>query len=230
MADLIRTLEADLFGAYELAAEAYDDLMLVPEAPDRAAVARGLLRAHEALAADAEDAVVARQHQEAAMAAADALAEAEADLDDKEAAAVAALEGAREALLAGLDVAAAEAFVAAFEAAWVVGPQDALFADAILACVARSNVLGARGRGDIEEGAKRVHHAEAAKLYETLAGLLGFRVGTGSFRWRETAQSAFFRAAVAWRFAGDEAAAVRAQGRAGPVPGEGELQGRGLKK
>lgn len=220
MSDLIRTLEADLFGAYEWAAEFYEDLREVPEAPDRLAVYRGLLRAYEALEDKADE----------AMRAAEGLVEAEETLDEKERAAVDRLDATREALLADPDAQKARAFVAAFDEAWHEGPKQALLPDLALAALAHSNVIASRERGKAPEAELKAHHAKAAHMYEELGALLNFRVATGSALWRETAQSAMFRASVAWRLAGEEDAAKRAAERAGPPPEAEKLEGRGLRR
>lgn len=219
MSDLIRTLEADLFGAYEWSAQLYEDLAAVPEAPDRLAVHRGLLRAYEALEGKAEE----------AMRAAEGLVAAEAELDEKERATLAPLEPPREAFLQQPSPETARAFLAAFGRAWDMGPKQALLADVALAALAHSNVIASRGRAGMPEQEQRAHHAQAARLYEELGALLAFRVATGSPLWKETSQSAMFRASVAWRLAGDEEAAKRAAHRAGPPPGADDLQGRALR-
>ena len=217
MADLIRTMESDLFGAYEWAAEFYEDLRDVPEGPDRLAVHRGLLRAYEALEGKADE----------AMRAAEGLVQAEEDLDETERALLARLDAPREALFEGPGVETARAFLAAFGAAWA--KQQALVPDAILAALARSNVIASLGRASLPEDEVRRLHADAAELYETIFALLQFRVGTGSLDWKETAQSALFRAAAAWRLAGDAEKAARASEIAGPPPGANDLEGRGFR-
>lgn len=219
MSDLIRTLEADLFGAFEWAAEFYEDLREVPEAPDRLAVYRGLMRAYEAL----ED------KDDEAMEAAEGLVEAEEALDEKERAAVTRLDAPRDALFEDPSPDNARAFIAAFDEAWHEGPKQALLADLALCALAHSNVIAGREKNVLPEAEVKGHHATAAKMYEELGALLNFRVATGSILWKETSQSALFRASVAWRFAGDEENAKRATARAGPPPGVDELQGRGLR-
>lgn len=215
--DLIRTMESDLFGAYEWAAEFYGDLAGVPEGPERLAVHRGLLRAYEALEGKADE----------AMRAAEGLVAAEEDLDDTERALLATLDAKRDAFFEEPVVETARAFVAAFEREWQ--NQQALVADAVLAALAKSNVIASLGKKQLADADVRRLHAEAAELYEKIFALLQFRVGTGSTDWRETAQSALFRAAAAWRLAGDEEKARRANEIAGPVQGAAELEGRGLR-
>lgn len=219
MADLIRTLEADLFGAYEWAAEFYGDLREVPEAPDRLAVYRGLMRACEALEDRADD----------SMRAAEGLVETEDELDERERAVVASLDKQRDALFNDVSPQTARAFVDAFETAWAAGPKQALLTDALLAALASSNVIASRGKKTLSaEEAARLH-ARAAELYDEAGALFAFRVATGSGAWSETAQSAVFRASVAWRLAGDEQRAKNAAERAGPPPDAASLQGRGLR-
>lgn len=209
VADLIRTLESDLFGAYEWAAQLYEELRDIPEAPDRLAVYRGLLRAYEALEGKADD----------AMRAAEGVVAAEDDLDETERAILAPLAPARDALFAAADAPAAKAFVAAFDPRWSgQAEKEALVADAMLAALAHSNVIAAtRLKLPPEEAAH--HHARAAQLYEDVFAILNYRANATSPIWRETAQSALFRAAVAWRFAGDEGRSKRAQEIAGAPPG-----------
>lgn len=210
MADLIRTMEADLFGAYEWAAELYEELTDVPEAPDRLAVHRGLLRAYEALEGKADE----------AMRAAEGLVAAEEDLDEREREILSALEKPREALLSDATPQTAAAFLAAFEPRWSTrAEKEALLSDAILAALCHSNVIAATRNKALPPEDAKAHHAKAAALYEEIHALLGFRVGTGSLAWRETAQSALFRASVAWRFAGDEQRSRRATEIAGAPPG-----------
>lgn len=220
MADLIRAIESDLFGGYEWAADLYEDLVEVPEAPDRLAVHRGLLRCYEALEGKADQ----------AMRAADGLVEAEEALDETERPLVAALDAPREALFEACDAPSALAFVAAFDALWTGQKEkQALVADAILAALAHSNVVAATRKKDLAPGEARAHHEKAALLYEELYAMTSFRVGAGSAEWKETMQGCIFRAAVAWRFAGDEARTKRATEMAGPVPDAASLTGRGLR-
>lgn len=221
MSDLIRTMESDLFGAYEWAAEFYEDLKDVPEAPDRLAVYRGLIRAYEALEGKAED----------AMRAAEGMVAAEDGLDDVERALLAPLDAPREALFQDPSPQRARAFLAVFEPAWALThQQQALLADGVLAALAKSNVIASRERKILPEVEQKRAHAEAAQLFEQVNALLGFRIGTGSIVWSETAQSALFRAASLWRLAGEEGRAKRASAIAGPAPGAAELEGRGLKR
>lgn len=209
MADLIRILEADLFGGHEWAAELYPDLAEVPEAPDRLAVQRGLLRSLEALEGRAEE----------AMRAAEGLVAAEEQLDERERAVLEPLASPREALFERADGASARAFLAAFEEAWARGPKSALVPDAILAALARSNLLASLERKSLAPDEARGLHARAAALYEEVNAMLQFRVGSGEPLWSETAQSALFRAAAAWRLAGDEARSKRAREVAGEPRG-----------
>ena len=221
MADLIRALEADLFGSYEWAADLYEDLAEAEEAPARLAVFRGLMRCYEALEGKADD----------AMRAAEGLVAAEEDLDDVERGLLAPLEAPREALFTKGDATSAEGFLAAFDAAWTGhAEKQALVPDALLAALARSNVIAATRNKAMAPDVAKAHHVKAAQLYEELYAMLSFRVGTGDLLWRETMQNCLFRAAVAWRFAGDEAKMRRAQEIAGPVADAGALQGRGLKR
>lgn len=219
MADLIRTLEADLFGAYEWAADLYEELAEAPEAPDRLAAYRGLMRAYEGLEGRADD----------AMQAADGLVEAEEGLDERERAALAPLEKPRDAFFADVGPTTARAYLSAFDAAWAAGPKEALLADALLAALARSNVLASLDKKSLKPDEIARLHGEAAALYEQAGALFAFRVATGSVLWRETAQSAVFRASVAWRLAGEEERAKNAAERAGPPPDAAQLQGRGLR-
>lgn len=219
MADLIRTLEADLFGAYEWAAELYADLQEAPEAPDRLAAYRGLMRAYEALEGRADD----------AMKAAEGLVETEDELDERERVALAPLEKPRDALFDDVNPQTARAFVDAFDQAWRIGPKEALLTDALLAALARSNVIASLGKTSLAPGEIQRLHAEAASLYEEAGALFAFRVATGSIAWRETAQSAVFRASVAWRLAGEEERAKNAAEKAGPPPDAAQLLGRGLR-
>lgn len=210
MADLIRTLEADLFGAHEWAADLYEELRDVPETPDRLAVLRGLLRAYDALEGKADD----------AMKAAEEMVAAEDDLDETERALLAPLEKPREALFADPTPAAAQAFLAAFDAAWTGrASKEALLSDAVLAALCHSNVIAATRNKTLSPEESKARHAKAAALYEEVNAILGFRVGAGSTRWSETAQSALFRAGVAWRFAGNEERSKRANEIAGKPPG-----------
>lgn len=211
MADLIRTLEADLFGAYEWAADLYEDLRDVPETPDRLAVLRGLLRAYDALEGKAED----------AMKAAEEMVAAEDGLDERERAILAPLDAPREALFKDPTPQAAAAFLRAFDAGWPAGraEKETLLADAALAALCHSNVIAATRNKALPPEEAKAHHAKAAALYEEVNAILGFRVGAGSQAWRETAQGALFRASVAWRFAGDEDRSKRATEIAGAPPG-----------
>lgn len=219
MADLIRTLEADLFGAHEWAADLYEELVDLPETPDRLAVHRGLLRAYEALEGKAAE----------AMKAAEGMVAAEEDLDERERAILAPLDAPRDALFADANPATAAAFLAAFEKAWTGrAEKETLLSDAILAALCHSNVIAATRNKTLPPGEAKAHHAKAAALYEEVNALLGFRVGTGSAAWRETAQGALFRASVAWRFAGNEERSKRATEIAGAPPGfdrEGRRRG-----
>ena len=219
MADLIRTLEADLFGAYEAAADLYEDLADVPEAPDRLAVRRGLLRAYDALEGKADE----------AMRAAERMVEAEEELDERERALLAPLEAPREALFEDPTPQAAAAFLAAFEREWEGrAGKETLLSDAIVAALCHSNVIAATRNKSVPPAEAKARHAKAAGLYEEVNAILGFRVGAGSQGWRETAQSALYRAGVAWRFAGDETRSKRAMEIAGAPPGfdrEGRRRG-----
>jgi hypothetical protein len=220
MADFIRTLESDLFGAYEWAAELYEDFTGIQEAPDRLAVHRGLLRSYEALEGKAD----------AAMRAAEGLVQAEEDLDDTERAVVTKLDVVRETFLQSSGAAAASAFIVAFDAAWTgQAGKQALVTDAILAALAHSNVLAATRKKDLALEEAKAHHAKAAQLYEELYAMFSFRVGAGESEWKETMQSCIYRASVAWRFAGDDRKAKRAIEIAGPVPEAHDLVGKGLR-
>lgn len=195
MSDLIRAIESDLFGSYEWAADLYEDLRAVPEAADRLAIMRGLMRAYENLEDRAED----------GMKAADGLVAAEAELAPDEAEAVAALDDARDDLLETASPEAAAAFVAAFTPRWEAGPRDALVADAILAALAKSNVLASRQKG----GDPRALHRESADLYDAISGLLQARLTRGETLWQETAAAAVNRRVVALRLAGEDESAKR---------------------
>jgi hypothetical protein len=220
--DLIRTIESDLFGGYEWAAEFYGDLASTESAPDRLAVQRGLFRCFEAL-----------QRPDDAMRAADALVAAEDELDDVERAVLSPLEAPRDALFEEASAANAERFLAVFDPEWQKGQhaaKQALVPDAILAALANSNVIASLGKKTLPADDIKARHRRAAELYEEIFAMLTFRVGTGAFEWRETAQSALFRAAAAWRLAGDESKAKRATEIAGAPPGASELEGRGLRR
>ncbi|HVM45098.1 MAG TPA: hypothetical protein VM582_04105, partial [Candidatus Thermoplasmatota archaeon] len=207
MADLIRTIESDLFGAYEWAAELYEEFADVQGAPERVAAARGLLRCYEGLEGKASD----------AMRAAELLVAAEEDLDDTERATLAPLDAPRDALFERADPASAQAFLDAFRPRWSGhAEKQALVPDAILAALAHSNVIAATRRKDLPPEEAKAHHVAAAELYEELYAMLSFRVGTGEAEWKETMQSCLYRASVAWRFAGEEARSKRAQEIAGP--------------
>lgn len=220
MADLIRTIESDLFGAYEWAADLYEDLADVNEAPDRLAVHRGLLRCYEGLDGKASE----------AMKAAEGLVAAEEELDDTERAILAPLAAVRERLFEKPDADAAAAFIAAFDKAWTgQAEKQALVTDAMLAALAHSNVIAATRNKTLPPEQAKAHHVAAAKLYEELYAMMSFRVGTGEPEWKETMQSCLYRAAVAWRFAGEEARSKRAQEIAGPVPDAASLVGKGLR-
>jgi hypothetical protein len=220
MADLVRTIESDLFGAYEWAADLYEDLAGVQEAPDRLAVYRGLMRCYEALEGKAAE----------AMKAAEGLVQADEDLDETERAVLSPLDEAREALFQRADPESARTFLAAFVRAWTGhAEKHALVPDAILAALAHSNVLAATRNKAIAPDEAKAHHVAAAQLYEELYAMMSFRVGTGEPEWKETMTSCVFRAAVAWRFAGDEAKAKRANEIAGPVPDAHNLVGKGLR-
>lgn len=221
MADLIRAVESDLFGAYEWAADLYEDLAHIEEAPVKLAVHRGLMRCYEALEGKADE----------SMRAAEGLVAAEEGLDEIERAIVGKLDAAREALFEKGDAPSAQAFLGAFEALWTgQAEKQALLADAVLAALAHSNVIAATRNKALAPEEAKAHHRKAAQLYEELYAMTSFRVGTGEPLWRETMQSCIFRASVAWRFAGEESKSKRAQEIAGPVPDAAALQGRGLKK
>lgn len=239
MADLIRTMESDLFGGYEWAAEYYEDLSEVPESPDRLAVYRGMMRAYEALEGKANE----------AMRAADGLVKADEELDDVERAILAPLDAPREKLFQEPNIENAKAFLAVFDGEWIKGAQrassasassaaaygehaakQALVADAILAALANSNVIASLGKKTLPAEEVQKHHARAATLYEEVFAILNFRLGTGSLLWKETSQSALYRASAAWRLAGEEARAKRATEIAGAPEGAADLQGRGLRR
>ncbi|HUR67706.1 MAG TPA: hypothetical protein VM370_00540 [Candidatus Thermoplasmatota archaeon] len=220
MADLIRTIESDLFGAYEWAAELYEELVDLQEAPDRLAVHRGLMRCYEGLEGKGAE----------AMRAAEGLVEADEALDDTERAVLAPLDAPRDALFERADPPSATAFLRLFDMAWTGHAQkQALVPDAILAALAHSNVLAATRRKDLAQDEAKAHHVKAAQLYEELYAMLSFRVGTGEPEWKETMQQCIFRASVAWRFAGEEARSKRATEIAGPVADAASLAGKGLR-
>lgn len=220
MTDLIRTLESDLFGAYEWAADLYEDFAEVPEGPERVAVFRGLLRCYEGLEGKAEE----------AMRSAERLVAAEEDLDETERALVARLDAVRDRLFEAGDAEAAKAFIGAFDVLWTgQAEKQALVTDAILAALAHSNIIAATRNKALAPEEGKAHHVAAAKLYEELYAMLSFRVGTGEPEWRETMQNCLYRAAVSWRFAGEEGKSKRAQEIAGPVPDAASLAGKGLR-
>lgn len=220
MADLVRTLEADLFGAYAWAAELYQDLLEVEDAATRAFVAQGLMRAidhleHEDTADAANRAPVSpEQLVELSNAAAEVLAAAEDAIDAKTKAQLAALAPARDALLEGADVATAQAFLAAFRPAWARGPRGPLVVDAVLAALALSNVVASRERERLQPFQEAALHAEAAEIYDDVAEIAGDRVGFGDHAWADTVAGALNRAARVWRLAGDADRARRAAERA----------------
>lgn len=216
MADLIRALESDLFGSYEWSVGLYEDLANVPEPHDRALVWAGLLRAYEGLerpddATRAAEAMVAAQEATPV--------EARGRLD--------ALESLREALLATSGAQEAEAFIQAFDPMWAQGPRELLVPDAILACLARSNVLAThRKKPRVEPGAPVVLggpsgpeelHAWSARTWEAIGKAMRPRIQAGETVWSETAASAAHRAVVAWRLAGDEERARQRAAEAPPV-------------
>ncbi|HLE96717.1 MAG TPA: hypothetical protein VI997_05035 [Candidatus Thermoplasmatota archaeon] len=211
MADLVRALEADLFGAYAWAADSYQELLAVPEPEARALVADGLLRAVDRLlrddTADAPNRapVGADELRVLSDEAAAALAAAEDAVTPDARTFLAALQAPREALLEAPDEATAQAFLAAFDPLWARGPREPLVADALLSALARSNLLEPRLRRRIlpEEG--RALHAAAARTYDEAAGILRGRVARGESVWQETADSALHRAARVWHLAGDAA-------------------------
>lgn len=220
MADLIRTLESDLFGAYEWAADLYGDFAEVDEGPERLAAARGLLRCYEALEGKANE----------AMRAAELLVAAEEGLDDTERATLARLDAERERLFQRADAESARAFIGAFDKAWTgEAEKRALVPDAILAALAHSNVIAATRKKELAPEEAKAHQVAAAKLYEELYAMLSFRVGTGEPYWKETMQSCLFRASVSWRFAGEDARSKRALEIAGPAPDAANLMGKGLR-
>lgn len=216
MADLVRTLEADLFGAYAWAADFYQELLEVPEPEARALVAAGLARALDALErGDTADEANRAPVDPAALAdlgmrAAEALAAAEDATPPRVREQLAALAPAREGLFSGVDVASAEAFVEAFRPLWARGPREPLVVDALAAALALSNVIASRKRSRLQPPEERALHAEAAALYEDVAQMVGDRVGLGEHVWADTAAGCLHRAARVWHLAGDAERAKRA--------------------
>lgn len=200
MADLVKALEADLFGAYEWAADHYAELARVPEPVARVAVLRGLARALDALERDDE--------------AADALAklaEAESEVPADVARRTAALLAAREALLDAQDpkeqaATLAPAFLGAFEPLWAAGPREPLVVDAILAAMVHANLLAPRGHAapGPHDASQFARHRLAGELYAAVASVLEARVRAGEHAWQESARGAWNRAMIAWRGAGED--------------------------
>lgn len=210
MADLIRALEADLFGAYEWAADMYAELAAVKEPVERLLVLQGLFRAFEALERPAD-----------ATAAAERMVAAEDDVPAEVRERLAPVTAAREALLDADDPAEqaerlAPAFLQAFRAAWDEGPREPLVADALLAALAQANLIATRGHSVPGEtrASDAPYHRDAATLYAAVADLLESRVRAGESAWRDTARSAWHRAMIAWRVIGDEDSATRAEAQA----------------
>lgn len=220
MADLVRTLEADLFGAHAWAAEFYQELLAVPEPEARTLVAQGLARALDALehgdTADEANRVPvdAAALSDLAMEAARILAEAEDATPPRVRAQLAPLEAVRERLFGGIDLAAADAFLAAFRPAWARGPREPLLVDAVTAALALSNVVASRRRDQLQPPEERALHAEAAGIYDEVAQMAGDRVGLGEHDWADTVAGALNRAARVWHLAGDPEKARRAAARA----------------
>lgn len=216
MADLVRTLEADLFGAHAWAAELYQELLEVPQPEARSLVAEGLARALDALergdTADEANRTPVDTDAVAAlgMRAAETLAEAEDAVPAAVRAHLASLKGPRDALFGGVDLDAAERFVAAFRPLWARGPRDPLLVDAVAAALALSNVIASRRRNELQPSQERAIHAEAAAIYDDVAKMAGDRVGLGEHAWADTAAGAAHRAARVWHLAGDAENAKRA--------------------
>lgn len=191
MADVVKAVESELFGAHEWAGEHDGPLAAAPEPEERLEAKRALVRAAIALG-EVEEAE--RLTIEAVEAESEVAAAALARLD--------ALDAAREPLLAEEETAAqlalAPAYVARVREAWQ-GPRAGLAPHAALAAV----LLGLLHR-----------RAESAALFEELAAELSARVAGGALVWRESAQAAWYRAMVAWRGEAREDAASRAEERA----------------
>lgn len=225
MADLVRTLEADIFGAHAWAAEMYQELLEVPEPEARALVAAGLARALDSVErGDTADEPNRAAVDPAALAglgmrAAEVLAEAEDATPARVRAQLGALASARDAFFGGVDLAAAEAYVAAFRPVWARGPREPLLIDAVAAALALSNVIASRTRDRLQLPQERALHAEAATLYDEVARLAGDRVGLGEHVWADTAAGASNRAARVWHLAGDAEKAKRAATRAAQATG-----------
>lgn len=205
--DLVKALEADLFGASEWAVEQYSELAAVPEPVERVAVHRGLARALDALERDDE-----------ASAALAGLAQAESEVPAEVARRTAALLEAREALLDSQDpkeqaATLAPRYLALFETLWSEGPREALVVDALLAAMVNANLLASRGHSAPGPHAPPdyARHRAAGDLYAAVAGLLEARVRAGGIVWQESARGAWNRAMIAWRGAGDESRAKVAE-------------------
>ncbi|MHB8605642.1 MAG: hypothetical protein ACYDCK_10350, partial [Thermoplasmatota archaeon] len=101
MADLVKALEADLFGSYEWSFDQYEELVRVPDASAKTVIYRGLLRALTAFE-HARSETQSSEHESGASAmsaddAAAGVAEADAALAPDERDALASVEHAREA-------------------------------------------------------------------------------------------------------------------------------------
>ncbi|HVL48276.1 MAG TPA: hypothetical protein VM889_06950 [Candidatus Thermoplasmatota archaeon] len=191
MADLIKGVEAELFWAHDWAPEHYVPLADVSEPGDRVEVLRGLVRASIARG-EADD---AERWTRTAIA-------AETAVPPDVAARQAALEVSRVALLEAETTEAQLAIVPdyldRFRGEWHRG-KEGLVWHACLAAV----VL------NLKEDRE-----SSARLFEDLAGLLSARVAAGGLVWRETTQSAWYRAMVAWRASAHEDRARDAETRA----------------
>lgn len=201
MADLVKALEADLFGSYEWAADQYLDLRVVPDAPERLLVHQGLLRALDAL-----------ERADEAAAAAEGLVLAEDALDPDARGVVLPVAAAREEVLDAEDpreqARLAPAYLDAVDRARDGGQGDLLAADAILAALLRANLLASLRR-DLASGPGGLHEKapllrRAAELYAAAGATYHARVLRGERVWQETARSCHHRAAIAWRATGDE--------------------------
>ncbi len=211
MSDLIKALEADLYGAYEWAADLYEELKDVPEPVERALIAQGLFRAYENLEGRDEDAGAASGF----------MAEAEDAVPADIRGLLASVIDAREPLLDAEDTTEqaetlAPRFLAAFESAWADpehSPRESLVADGIIAALLHGGMLSGRKRGGPtgDATAAKDEYRKAAELYSAVATLLEARVQKGGILWQETARSAWFRARSQWRAAGDDMQARMAE-------------------
>ncbi|MHB8586777.1 MAG: hypothetical protein ACYDDF_13200 [Thermoplasmatota archaeon] len=212
--DLVKAIEADLFGAHEWAA----DLLAEAASLTQAAIDHPGTSAANAAELQHEAQLLAWRAARNAAAVVQAAVDADAEgkpaavtppPPSRPAAPIDALSAAREALYAApreARVAAAGEFAAEYEA------QGGTTVDAVLVALCLSNV-------------SRREHARAAELYETAADEFERRAHAGVLGWRESAKSCWFRAAVAHRLAGEESKARAATGAADRLGGPGVAPG-----